>query len=379
MGNNNMDYLYPEFWAASFDELDMGEYNFQNLVSRDVEPLVANFGTKVNVPLQPDMDAESWTPGDSITADDITQSEVEVSLDKSKKKTINLNGTELTKSAYDLVQTYGVPMAKSILTSVNQEIYKELLSSTNFLDATAGIDEDDVVDASTTLSDADVSQAGRVFIGSPSVLGALMKQDAFQYVDRTGSNDVMNNGMIMRRMGFDFYANNAISKYTPAELTGAVNNTGDAYAEGDTTVVVDGFDDDANPIRVGDIVTFADEVGSPKHTITATETTSSDTTSITFFPALSGSNPADNDDVVTITPTQSAIAMVPSGLAFAARAYSQLPANTGVSQQIVNVRGLPVRISVWHDAKLGVNVQYDVLFGNSLVKSDRVVRLIEDL
>jgi hypothetical protein len=28
---------------------------------------------------------------------------------------------------------------------------------------------------------------------------------------------------------------------------------------------------------------------------------------------------------------------------------------------------------------LGVNVQYDILFGNSLVKSDRVVRLIEDL
>jgi len=78
-----MDLLYPEFWAASFDELDIGEYGFQNLVSRDVEPLVANFGTKVNVPIQPDMDAETWTPGSTITADDIAQTEVEVSLDKS--------------------------------------------------------------------------------------------------------------------------------------------------------------------------------------------------------------------------------------------------------------------------------------------------------
>lgn len=379
MSNTNMDYLYPEFWAASFDELDMGEYQFQNLVSRDVEPLVANFGTKVNVPLQPDMDAEDWIPGSTISANDITQSEVEVSLNKSKKNTINLNGTELSKSAYDLVQSYGVPMAKSILAAVNNEIYKELLSSTNFLDATAGIDEDDIVDAGATLSAADVDMAGRVFIASPSVMGALQKQDAFQYVDRTGNDDVMRNGMIMRRMGFDFYRNNAISKYTPADVTGAINNTGDAYAAGDTTVVVDGFDDDSAPIRVGDIVTFAYEVGTPKHTITATETTSDDTTSITFYPALSGADPADDGDVVTITPTQSAIAMVPSGLAFAARAYSQLPANTGVSQQIVNVRGLPVRISVWHDAKLGVNVQYDILFGASLVKSERVVRLIEDL
>lgn len=374
MANTNTDLLYPEFWAAAFDDLDMGEYNFQNLVSRDVEPLIANFGTKVNVPLQPDMDAEDWTPGDSISADGITQSEVEVSLNKSKKKTIGLNGTEMTKSAYDLIQTYGVPMAKSILTSVNTEIYKELLSSTNFLDATAGIDEDDVIDAAAQMSADDVALNGRVFIGSPQVLGALMKQDAFQYVDRTGSDDVMRNGMIMRRMGFDFYGNNAISKYTPADLVGAINN-GAGYSEGDTTIVVDGFDDDANPIRVGDIFSIAGTA--TNYTVTGTVQTTSDTTSISFSPGLD-EDKADGD-VVTFIGSQSAIAMVPSGLAFAARAYAQLPANTGVSQSIVNVQGLPVRISVWHDTNLGINVQYDVLFGASLVKSERVVRLIEDL
>lgn len=376
MANTNMDLLYPEFWAASFDELDIGEYNFQNLVSRDVEPLVANAGNKVNVPLPPDFDAEDWTPGSTITATDIAQTEVEVTLDKSKKKTITLNGTELSKSPYDLIQTYGIPMAKSIMAVVNEEIYKELLSSTNFLDATAGITEDTIINAGTTLSDAEVSRMGRVIVASPSVMGALMKQDAFQYVDRTGTNDVMQDGMIMRRMGFDFFENNAISKYTPADVAGAVNNVA-GYSAGDTTVLVDGFDDDANPIRVGDIVTFATDSTSTKHTITSTVTTTSDTTSITFSPGLAEA--LANDDGVTITPTQSAIAMVPSGLAFAARAYAQLPANTGVQQTIATVNGLPVRISVWHDAKLGVNVQYDILFGSSLVKSERVVRIIEDL
>lgn len=372
MANTNMDLLYPEFWAASFDNLDMGEYQFQNLVSRNVEPQIANFGTKVNVPIQPDMDAEDWTPGSTITADDIAQTEVEVSLDKSKKTTINLNGTELTKSAYDLIETYGVPMAKSILVAVNQEIYKELLSSTNFLDATGGIDEDDIVDAGSTLSAADVSMMNRVLVASPGIMGALMKKDAFQYVDTTGTDDVMRNGRIMRRMGFDFYVNNAISKYTPADLVGAID--GDV-ADGVSTFDVTGFDDDANPIRVGDIFTVAGDT--TKYTVTGTTQTSSDTTTLVFSPALAA-DPASGA-AVTFVATQSAIAMVPSGLAFAARAYAALPANVGVSQSIVNVQGLPVRISVWHDAKLGVNVQYDVLFGNSLVKSSRVVRLIEDV
>lgn len=372
MANTNMDLLYPEFWAASFDGLDMGEYGFQNLVSRDVEPLVANFGTKVNVPIQPDMDAEAWTPGSSITADDIAQTEVEVSLDKSFKKTINLNGTEMTKSAYDLVQTYGVPMAKSIMKSVNEEIYKELLSSTNFLDATGGIDEDDIIDAGATLTAADVSMMGRALIASPDVMGALQKKDAFQYVNYSGENDVMRNGQIMRRMGFDFYVNNAIAKYTPVDVTGAID--GDVAA-GITTFDVTGFDDDVNPVRVGDIFTVAGDT--TKYTVTGTTQTSSDTTTLVFSPALVA-NPASGA-VITVAPTQSAIAMVPSGLAFAARAYAQLPANTGVSQSVISYNGLPIRISVWHDAKLGVNVQYDILFGASLVKSERVVRLIEDL
>jgi hypothetical protein len=371
-----MDLLYPEFWAASFDELDMGEYGFQNLVSRDVEPLVANFGTKVNVPIQPDMDAETWTPGDAISASDIAQTEVEVSLNKSYKKTINLNGTEMSKSAYDLVQTYGVPMAKSIMKSVNDQIYLELLSSTEFLDATSGIDEDDVIDAGATLTANDVSMADRAFIGSPDVIAALQKQDAFQYVNYSGQSDVMTNGRLMRRMGFDFYVNNSISKYTPADVAGAVNN-GAGYSAGDSTLAVDAFDDDTNPLRVGDMIKFADHSADQFYTITATDTTGDDTTEITISPALVESV-ADNE-VINVTASQSALAMVPSGLAFAARAYSQLPANTGVSQSVLSFNGLPIRISVWHDAKLGVNVQYDILFGASLVKSERVVRIIEDL
>ena len=375
MANTNMDLLYPEFWAASFDALDMGEYQLQNLVSRNVENLVANAGTKVNVPIQPDMDAEDWTPGNAITATDIAQTEIEVSLNKSKKRTINLNGTELTKSAYDLIETYGVPMAKSILVAVNQEIYKELLASTTILDATAGIDEDDIIDAGTKLSEADVSLVNRVLVGSPAVMGSLMKRDAFQLVNSTGTNDVMRQGIIARRMGFDFYANNAMSKYTPSDVAGAVDN-GDGYDAGATAMTVDGFDDTTTPIRVGDVFKITGDA-TGFYTITGTTVTGGDTVGLEFSPGLR--QDVDDNAVITITPTQSVIAMVPSGLAFAARAYAQLPGQAGVSQQIVNVQGLPVRISVWHDAKLGVNVQYDILFGSKLVKSGRVVRILEDL
>jgi hypothetical protein len=374
MSNTNIDLLYPEFWAASFDALNMGEYQLQNLVSRQYESQIGQAGDQVNVPIAVDFgDADSWTPGDAISGTAITQTTAPVILDKSFKKGINLNGRELSLSPYNLIDSYGVGLAKSMVRQVNLEIYKEALKSTYWVDATGGISEDLVVSAGTKLSENEVGMVGRNFVASPGVMGALMKVDAFQHVDTTGTADVMANGLINRRMGFDFYSNNAIAKYTPADLLGAID--GDVAA-GVSTMDVTGLDDDATPIRAGDIFTVAGD--STKYTVTATTVdTGADTVSLTFSPALVA-NPASSA-VITFVGTQSALAFVPSAVALAARPYASLPDGAGVRSTVVNAMGLPIRISVWHDAKLGVQVQYDVLFGVKLIDAKRMVRLVEDI
>ena len=377
MSNTNMDALYPEFWAAAFDELNVGEYGMQNRVSRRYESQLGQSGDTVNVPISVDFgDADSWTPGDSISAANIAQTTAQVILDKSIKKTINLTGKELSLTPYDLIQSYGSGMAKSLISTVNKELYKTALGSTYFVDARAGISEDFIADAGTKLSNNEISMMDRIFEGSPDILGACMKLDAFQHVDTTGSSDVMRDGKIARRFGFDFYQNNAFAKYTPADIAGAVNNA-TGYAAGATTMTVDGFNDDTNPIRVGDIFVMAVDSTSTPHTITAVTTTSSDTTSITFSPGLIE---AELDDaVINVVATQSALCYVPSGIALAARPYATLPDATGVKSTVVTMNGLPIRISVWHDGNLGVKVQYDLLFGTKLIDAKRVVRIVEDM
>ena len=74
MSNSNIDALYPEFWAAAFDELNVGEYGMQNRVSRKYYGTLGQSGDTVNVPISVDFgDADDWTPGDSISASNITQ------------------------------------------------------------------------------------------------------------------------------------------------------------------------------------------------------------------------------------------------------------------------------------------------------------------
>ena len=123
MANVNTAALVPEFWMNAFDELDKGNYNLQNSISRNTQSQLANFGDTVNVPLTPELtQASDYTPGDAIVTENVTQQLEAVILDKSKAKAITLTGSELSMNPYELISVYGVPMAESILQQVNEDI-----------------------------------------------------------------------------------------------------------------------------------------------------------------------------------------------------------------------------------------------------------------
>ena len=377
MSNTNIDYLFPEFWAAAFDEgNDLRGYNLQEFFSRNFESQLGEKGDTVNVPLVPSMTAADWTPGDAITASGITQTVAQLILNKSKKTTINLTSKELSLSAYDLVKNYGVPMAEAILSAVNTEIYKEALKSSYFVnDPATALDEDKVVDAKTLLDNNKVGKAGRFAIFAPDDIGVLLKKDAFQYANYAGDmGAAMKEGELIRKFGFAIAENFVIADYTPADLTGAVNLSG-GYAKGTATAIaVDGYNDDANPHRDGDIIKFS---AGTYHSILTPTFTSSDTTGYKALYNGGGLRAAvANNEVITTTASRSALCGVPSALAVAARPYAQIPDGAGVRSFIANYRSLPVRISIWHDGNLGINVQFDVLFGCKLVNEKRLVRII---
>ena len=375
MSNTNMSYLYPEFWAAGFDALDVGQYNLQNFVSRGVESKLANAGDTVNVPIAPDFGiAADWTPGSTITPSAVTQTQAQVILNKSKQIVKGFTDAELSMSAYDLVQNYATSMAKAIMQAVNKDLYLELLKTPYFVDATAGISEDFIADAGTKLSENEVGLIDRRLVGSPGMIGALRKIDVFRDVDTNGTNSIIRDGRITRQYGFDIYENNIISKHTPADVVGAVKNS-TGYAAGATSVACDGFDDDATPIRVGDMFKFG-AGDTDWHTVTGTTQSSGDTVEISFTPALSAA--ISDKATITVTPTQSLLAFTPGALAFAARAYAIAP-KPGAMSSIVNVQGLPVRITTWTDSStLNLNVAYDILYGMTMVNPKRVVRVLED-
>jgi hypothetical protein len=368
MGNTNMDLLYPEFWAQSFEEIHPGKYNLHNNVSRKLESVVGQFGDQVNVPITPSSVASDYDGGEVTTTDDITQATVPVKLDKSKKANFTLSGKDYSLSPYDLIQSYGVSKAESIIRAVNDDLYLEMLKGTNF-----GVpinfndfQESSVIAIKDGLDKLKADDINRVLVVSPSAENKLLARPAFQYVNYSGTDQSMKLGIVDEKFGFKFVPNHSISKYTPADVAGACA-AADLNA---TEITVTAFDDDAKPVRIGDMLTIADDT--TVYTVTGTTLTSGDTTKIKIFPALAVAIAAAK--VVTITPSESAVGMHKSAIALASRGYAELPSDMGVRSKVINYKGLPIRVSVWASG-LVIKVQFDILYGCQMVHNDRLYRL----
>lgn len=98
---------------------------------------------------------------------------------------------------------------------------------------------------------------------------------------------------VVGETGTPWHKVTATTKATIDTSLMSVNNAA-GYAAAATTMLVDGFDDTANPIKAGSTFTVAGETGSIVHTISSTVLTGGITTSITFVPGLAIGGVTDN-------------------------------------------------------------------------------------
>lgn len=376
MSLSNVDVLKATLWASAFDQIDRGILNLQNQVSRDVEQnLVSQQGRTVAIPISPDStDAAEWDGVSSVSDDSQAAATVNVTLEKIFVKKQTFSSSDISMHGYNLIQEMGVPLAEGLLTSVNKYLINKMLGTRNFIDGRSSFTEDSLTDARTKLTMNKASSSGRIAVMSPDDTGVLLKRDAFKFAQYAGSDEAQRLGLLGMKSGMNLAENHAIQTYTPADVAGAINN-GAGYGAGDTVITVDAFADAALPIKIGDMFTVAGETETPLHTVTArTKDGSNNTIGLSFYPALV-STVAD-DAVVTVIPTRSILCFTPNALAFAAKTLAELPKGSGADCAIVNVQGIPVRITTKVTDNLGIFVQMDNLVGAELVRDSRIVKIV---
>ncbi len=255
---NDNDAFIPELWAQESLIILQENMVAGNLVHRDFEDEIQEFGDIVNTRRPADFVMERKTDDDDVTVQDAQSTNVAIPLNQHIHQSFIIKDGESSKSFKDLVQVYLEPASIAMARSVDQIV---LAQGYRFLANTVGqlgvaVDQSTITALDEQMNDNLVPSVGRHLIMPPSMKADLLNVDNFTKNDAIQPNggEALRTANLGMLLGFSTWMDqNTPHPATPVHSTGAVNEAlGDAA--GSTVITVDGF---TSAIPNGSWVVFA--------------------------------------------------------------------------------------------------------------------------
>ena len=244
-GANDLDAFIPELWAQ--ESLMILEANMvaANLVHRDFENEIANFGDIVNTRQPAEFVMQRKVDTDDVTIQDATAVNVPVPLDQHPHTSFMIRDGEESKSFKQLRDEYLEPALLSLAQGVDEIVLAQLYQ---FMANTAGKLGTDptkgtVIGIREVMNANKVPSMGRNLIIPPSMEGALLNVADFVNAEKVGDDGTaLREGSLGRKFGLNtFMCQNApdIAVGNTITITTLINNLA-GYNPGDTVLTVDG-------------------------------------------------------------------------------------------------------------------------------------------
>lgn len=299
---NDLDAFIPELWAQEGLLLLENNMVAGNLVHRNFENLVANFGDVVNTRLPATFVGKRKADCDEVTIQDAVTTNVAVPLNQHLHTSFLVCDGDESKGFQNLRDNLLAPAMLSLAQMVDEiilaEVYQFLPNAVGQLGVTPT--KETVIAIRNIMNQNKVPMEGRNLIITAQTEADLLAIDSFVSADKIGDEGTaLREGSLGRKYGIlHWMSQNAPSIPSTAVTTvaGAVNNAA-GYAAGTTTVTVDGF---SAAIQNGSWFTIAGD-GVPHRVVSTVG--GATPTSITFTPALA-SAVVDDAEVSIYTPGQ---------------------------------------------------------------------------
>lgn len=283
---NDNDAFVPEIWAN--EGLVILEENMvmANLVHRDFEDEVAEFGDVVNTRRPGTFQIRRKKDGTTLTQQDANATNVKVPLDQWFYTSFTIKDGEASKSFQDLVSVYLVPGMQTIARAVDRAIlgrvHAYLGGPTQRVGRLRKLDainsKDAVLEAREILNVNKAYPDGRRLVLSPSSETALLKNELFIRANERGDGgNALENAMLGRILGFDTYMGQNVNSVATGldSATGTVTNALTAGGGGSQVVAVTGY--------VTNVGEFAVVDGNDQPTfVTVTTNAAGNTTAVTL-------------------------------------------------------------------------------------------------
>lgn len=300
---NDLDAFVPEIWAQEGLMLLENNMVAGNLVHRDFENQIANFGDIVNTRLPANFVGKRKTDADSVTVQDAVVTNVPVPLNQHLHTSFLVKDGEESKGFQSLRDNLLAPAMLSLAQMVDEVVLAQAYQFLPNLVGQLGITptKSSIIGIRQKMNELKVPMEGRNLIVTPQTEADLLDIDAFVAADKIGDEgSALREGSLGRKYGINHW----MSQNTPSVPTGQTAVLTDlaltaGFAKGSTVLTIDGRVA-ATAIQDGSWVTIAgDDI--PHRVVTSTGgTTPSD---ITITPALA-SAVLDNAVVTEYVPGQ---------------------------------------------------------------------------
>lgn len=346
-----------------------------NLITLDTADEAKNFGDEISIrePMEfPDADFHP-TGEEGSKSVSLQGTKVSLKLDHHRYQQFGLNDREVLAhmSAGTLPDAMGGAF-DSVARTVNkdaQSMSKEVPYFSGKLGSTNLRDTADLIEANRTMVEMGIDNEMSMVL-TPSTMAQM--QGEFADLSKYGDKDLITEGHLNRKMGFDIYGDPTGKAHVAGSAAGNAGLTlGSSASAGSKALLLTGV---ANTtFNKGDVLEVA---GYPTGLVVTENVVGTETAVIPVYPALAVALPAGT--AVTVAPTHPLdIAFTKSAFLMAFRPLETASVAPGVTTATATdpLTGLSLRVMHWYEPRtLNALWKVDILYGMKVISPERAIR-----
>lgn len=264
---NDLDAYIPELWAQ--EGLMILENNMiaANLVYRDFENVVANYGDVVNTRRPQNFSGKRKTDSDTVTIQDANATNVPVPLNQHVHVSFLIKDGQQSKGFKNLVAEFLKPAVLAMAEIIDQIVLVQSyrFRATNVGKLGTAVDKTTVIAAREALNVNKVPMSGRNMIVTPGTEGDLLNIADFVNAEKVGDDGTaLREGSVGRKFGMDFFMCQQTPQVAAGSTTVATALTSNCAA-GTTVLPITAFGPGA--YTVGQYLTVAGDMTPQRVTV----------------------------------------------------------------------------------------------------------------
>lgn len=310
------------------------------------------------------------------TAQDVTPTEVELTLDQWYGDVIAVTDKELAYTGEQFVNEHIDPLMQALAEKIEASCLELYADIPWFVDNNSDAAVGDFISARKKLNELNVPMSDRYFAVNHEREAGYLSLSLFHEADKSSDgSSTQREGTLGRKFGFDTFTVPSLGNHTPGTaITGTVQLVG-AHAKGAKTITVDGVT--AGTLKKGDTLVIAGS--SQRYAVKADVANAASMTITISDPEGLRQAYADNAAVtfrqeargVNIAAHREAFALVMAPLSDIGNGKG---AEIGIA--VDDQTGLALRFRRWYEPKEAqLYVGFDALWGKGTLDPNRAVRL----